>query len=162
VAQFIHLAAESHQRSIRVNGIKASRSRGQFGVYAYPQTENFLVNHQWMRELKRFLGKPIIAVRFGIPDAERVLIGKFNGQHVVVAASEAVGIAREHVDPLGLEVVIQRSVKPGEVRSFYVLPKAVGWRYYPAAKGRKPCGCPYCQRGEPYSKKIRQAYEGEV
>jgi hypothetical protein len=161
MAQFIHLAGESDRRSIRQSGIKVSRSGRLAGVYAYPQTENFVVNHQWMRELKRIRGKPMIAVRFRIADSERVLIGKFNAEHIEVSASEAVGIARDHEDPLGLEVVIPRSVRTGEVKSFYVLPKAVGWRYYPAAKGRKPCGCPYCQRGEPFSKDIRRAYDGE-
>jgi hypothetical protein len=161
MAQFIHLAEESYRRSIRQSGIKVSRTSSLAGVYAYPQTENFVVNHQWMRELKRFRGKPTIAVRFCIPDSERVLIGKFNAEHIEVSASEAVGIARVHEDPLGLEVLIPRSIRAGEVRSFYVPPKVVGWRYYPAAKGRKPCGCPYCQRGEPYGKGIRQAYDAE-
>jgi hypothetical protein len=161
MAQFIHLATESHRRSIRQSGIKISRAGSLSGVYAYPQTENFVVSHQWMRELKRMRGKPMIAVRFRIPDSERVLIGKFNAEHIEVSAAEAVGIARAHKDPLGLEVIILRSVRASEVKSFYVLPKAVGWRYYPAAKGRKPCGCPYCQRGEPYSKRIRRAYDAE-
>jgi hypothetical protein len=137
MAQFIHLAAESHRRSIRQSGIKVSRTRSLAGVYAFPQTENFVVSHLWMRELKRLRGRPMIAVRFRIADSERVLIGKFNAEHIEVSASEAVGIAHAHEDPLGLEVVIPRSVRAGEVKSFYVPPKAVGWRYYPAAKGSK-------------------------
>jgi hypothetical protein len=101
MAQFIHLAAENHRRSIQSNGIRAARTRRPVGVYAYPQTENFVVNHQWMRELRRFRGTTIIAVRFRISDTEPVSIGKFNSDHIVVAASQAVGIARDHVDPLG-------------------------------------------------------------
>jgi hypothetical protein len=159
MAQFIHLAAESNRRSIVRNGIKVSRTqRTYMGVFAHPQTESFVVSHQWMRELKRFRGVSYVAVRFRIPDAERVWIGKYNDEHINVSASEAVGIARAHVEPLGLEVIIPRPIRKREVESIYAPPKANGWRYYPAAKGKKPCGCPYCQRGEPFSKDIRQRY----
>ena len=160
MAQFVHLAAESIHRSILRNGIKVSRAkRAHRSVFAHPQTENFVVNHQWMRELRRFRGVSIIGVRFRIPDNERVWLGKYNAEHIDVAASEAVGIARQHTDPLGLEVIIPRPVRAKEIESIYSPPKVSGWRYYPGAKGRKPCGCPYCQRGEPYSKNLRRRYD---
>jgi hypothetical protein len=159
VAQFIHLASEDNRRSIRQGGIKVSRARRVRGVYAFPQTEDFVINHQWMRELRRFTGSTIVAVRFRIRDSERVLIGKFNEQHLEVNAAEAIGIARAHKDPLGLEVVIPRRISAREIESIYTPPKVTGWRYYPAAKGRKPCPCPVCQRGEPFSKGIRSRDE---
>jgi hypothetical protein len=156
VAQFVHLTSDAEVRSIRINGIKVSRKRGAHdGVFAHPQTENFVVTHQWMRELRRFRGQRIVGVRIRLPDRERVWIGKFNAEHIDVSASEALGIARDHQDPLGLQVIIPRAVRASEVQAFYTPPKVVGWRYYPTAKGRKPCPCPYCQRGEPFSKHIR-------
>ena len=160
MAQFIHLASEEDRRSILRTGIKVARTkRPLVGVFAHPQVENFVVSHQWMRELRRFRRHRIVGVRFRIPDGERVWIGKFNAEHVQVAAAEAVGIARQHADPLGLQVVIPRPIRPKEIESVYVPLKVSGWRYYPTAKGRQPCGCSYCQRGEPFSRKLRQAYE---
>jgi hypothetical protein len=164
VAQFIHLAAERDRRAILRSGIKVARTKRPFaGVFAHPQTESFVVSHQWMREVKRFRGLSMVGVRFRIPDSERVWIGKYNDEHIEVAASEAVGIARQHLEPTGLEVIIPRPIRAKEIESIYAPQKAVGWRYYPAAKGRKPCGCPYCQRGEPFSRKIRREYDaGDV
>ena len=160
MAQFVHLAAERDSRSIVRTGIKVARkNRALRGVFAHPQTENFVVSHQWMRELRRSRGLSFVGVRFRIPDTERVWIGKFNGEHMDVTAAEAVGIARQHTDPLGLEVIIPRPIRAKEIESIYAPPKVTGWRYYPSAKGRKPCGCSYCQRGEPFSRKIRVAYD---
>src|SRR5262245_41529373 len=118
VAQFIHLAAESNRRSILRNGIKVSHTKRKYGgVFAHPQVESFVVSHQWMRELKRFRGVSFIAVRFRIPDEELVWIGKYNDEHINVSASEAIGIARAHVEPLGLEVIIPRRIRPKEIES---------------------------------------------
>ena len=115
MAQFIHLAAERDSRSILRSGIKVARNKRLLrGVFAHPQIENFVVNHQWMRELRRFRGLSFVGVRFRIPDAERVWIGKFNAEHIDVAASEAIGIARQHTDPLGLEVIVPRPIRARE------------------------------------------------
>ncbi len=163
MAQFIHLFDERNKKSIRKNGIKIFPAawRKQNGVYLFPQTENFVVNHQWMRELRRRQGQNLLAARIRIPDNTLVLIGKYNQAHVEVKASEAIAIARQHLDPIGLEVIIQRSIQPKEIITCYKPPKIIGWRYYPGAKGIKPCGCPYCQRGQPYSQRIQQEYKRE-
>jgi hypothetical protein len=79
-----------------------------------------------------------------------------------VTAARAVGIVRQHHDPMGLQVILPRPVSPKEIESVYRPPKVVGWRYYPAAHGRSPCGCPYCQRGEPFGRRIREAYEQDA
>jgi hypothetical protein len=160
MAQFVHLAAEKDRRSILRGGIKVARTKRALpGVFAHPQTENFVVSHQWMRELRRVHGLRLVGVRFRVPDTERVWLGKFNAEHVEVAAAEAIGIARQHTDPLGLEVIVPRPIRAKEIESIYIPPKVAGWRYYPGAKGRKPCGCPYCQRGEPFSARIRRRYD---
>ena len=160
MALFIHLFDERNFELIRRIGIKSQKNAwsDRQGVFCFPQTENFVVNHQWIRELRRFRGANLMAVRFRILDTETVLLGRYNENHVEFSASAAIGTVREHNAPLGLEVIVPRSIKPKELQNFYVPPKVTGWRYSPNAKGKKPCGCAYCQRGEPYSKAIREAY----
>jgi hypothetical protein len=76
-----------------------------------------------------------------------------------VTASEAIKVALEHTDPEGLEVILPRKVEPEEIIKIYKPSRNVGWRYYPGSNGKKPCGCPYCQKGFPYSKKLQRSYE---
>lgn len=161
MATFVHIFAEADRGSIRRSGIKAGRrpGKGPRGVYASPVTESYYYTHQWAREVQRGRNVPKLAARFRIPDKEPVLIGKYNGEHVRVPASEAVRIARRHVDPGGLEVIVPRGVSPKEILKIFKPVKVVGWRFYPKSKGKKPCGCPCCQRGEPYSRSIREAYQ---
>jgi len=50
-------------------------------------------------------------------------------------------------------VFLERPVSKSELHKVRDLHKPVGWRHYPGAHGREPCGCPAClPRGEPYSK----------
>ena len=86
-------------------------------------------------------------------------IGKYNESHILVAASKAIEIFMNHSDGLGLEIIIPRVIKQKEIISIYQPPKTVGWRYYPNAHGNKPCGCEYCQLGQPYSHTIKQRYK---
>jgi hypothetical protein len=164
MAQFVHLFDENDVGRIRRGGIRIAKSKWRKlnGVFLFPLTEHFVVSHQWMRELRRRRGQSLLAARIRVDDAELVLLGKYNEEHIQVLAAQAIKIVREHEDPMGLEVILPRSVKPKEIESFYRPPKVVGWRYYPAARGRRPCGCPYCQRGEPFGKRIRQAHEQEA
>jgi hypothetical protein len=164
MAQFIHLFDEANAARLRRGGIRITKAkwRSLNGVFVFPLTENFLVSHQWMRELRRRRGQAILAARIRIDDAEPVVLGKYNEPHMQVRAAEAIGIVREHTDPLGLQVILPRSVRPKEIESVYRPPKVVGWRYYPAPRGRRPCGCPYCQKGEPFGRRIRDAYEREA
>jgi hypothetical protein len=159
MALFIHLFDADDAAMIRRGGILVARSRQRpvNGVFAFPQTENFVVSHQWMRELRRRAGQTLLAARIRIGDGEAVFIGKYGEEHLRVSAAKAIGITRSHTDPLGLEVIIPRSIKPKEILAFYKPPKVVGWRYYPGARGRKPCGCRYCQRGEPFGRRLRDA-----
>jgi len=159
MATFIHVFAEAARRSIQRRGIKAgqyAKKRGT-GVYASPVTQDYYFTHQWCREIKRQQNVPKLVARFRIPDDEEVYIGRYGVQHIRVAASAAIRIAREHVAPAGLEVIIPRSIKPKEILKIYKPAKALGWRYYPEAKGKKPCGCAYCQKGEPYSAAKKKA-----
>ncbi len=142
---------------IAKNGIKVVRAkwRKMNGVFLSPVTENYYNTHQWKRELKRIQNIPKLAVRIRIPDEERVFIGRYNEEQIEVSASEAIKISIEHASPGGLEVILPRSVKPKELLKFYKPNDNVGWRFFPESHSRKPCGCEYCQRGEPYSQRLR-------
>jgi len=59
----------------------------------------------------------------------------------------------------GFEVLIPRRIEPKEIRRVASLPQVTGWRYHPGAKGTKPCGCPFCTKGDIKSKRIRDAYD---
>lgn len=161
MATFIHICAEEDRTLIQRNGIKVSKAtwRKLNGVFLSPLTEDYTQSHQWMREVQRIRNVPKLAVRVRIPDEELVYVGKYNEEHIEVTAAQSIGLAREHTAPWGLEVILPRRIEPAEIVNVYRPPKVVGWRRHPNAKGTKPCGCPYCQRGEPASKKLRIAYE---
>ena len=125
-----------------------------------PVTENYFVSHQWLRELKRRGQRVIVAVHFRIPDDQPVLIGHYNFAHRDVTAAEALGIIREMENAEGYQVIIPRAIEAGEIHAIRRLPKVVGWRYFPGAHNRPPCGCPVCQpRGEIKSRRIRKKYD---
>jgi hypothetical protein len=145
MATFIHIADAKSKKLIEKNGIKI----GKKGVYCSPVTQNFSVTHQWARELKRTGVKTLMCVQFRIPDDATVSVGKYNGEKISLTAAEAVATVADHVDPMGLEIIIGRKIIPREISRIYAAPKVTGWRYYPGAKGKKPfCHCRYCNRGE--------------
>lgn len=125
-----------------------------------PVTKDFYVSHQWLRELKRSGQRTIFGVYFRIPDEQPVMVGHYNQAHLLLTASEAVGLIFNLPNAEGYEIIIPRRIEADEIHSIKSLPQVLGWRYYPQAKGRKPCGCPVCQpRGEIKSRRIREAYE---
>lgn len=161
MATFVHIFAEADRAKILRNGITVARAnwRELNGVFLSPVTRDYTQTHQWMREVQRIRNIPKLAARVRIPDRETVFVGKYNAEHMEVSAAEAIAIAEEHQDPLGLEVIVPRSIEPGEIIKIYRPPKVVGWRRYPNAHGDEPCGCPYCQRGEPGARKLREKDE---
>jgi hypothetical protein len=169
MALFVHLAAEKQTAPIRRSGIRAQRiRRGTYGefdrvVYAMPVTKDFYVSHQWLREFKRSGQRTIFGVYFRIPDEQVVAVGHYNQNHLQMSASEAVGLIFNLPNAEGYEIVIPRRIEADEIQSIKSLPQVLGWRYYPQAKGRKPCGCPVCiGRGEIKSRRIREAYQDSL
>lgn len=91
------------------------------------------------------------AITFRVPDDEMVFARHYREQTRAMTAAEAAGYIRGRSDPRGYEVLLPRRINPGEIARISVLPKAIGWRYYPDAKGRSPwlCDCEFCTpRGE--------------
>jgi len=130
------------------------------GIYAMPITPSFIVTHQWLRELKRTGTRTISDVFFRIPDDQAVWVGRYNGEHRLITAAEAVALLMSADRSDGFEVIIPRSILRSEISRARSLPQVVGWRYYPEAKGHIPkCGCSYCIRGQIKSRRLQVAFE---
>lgn len=154
---FVHLAVDADIASIRRAGIRIGK-RGR-GVFSMPVLPNFVISHQWLRELRRRGARRIFAVHFRIGDDEPVSMGHYGREHVDVTAAEAVRGIMDAPEPLGFEVIIPRAIAPRDIHAVRPAPQTVGWRYFPGAHGRKPCGCPAClARGEIKSQRIRTAW----
>lgn len=164
MSQFIHLTDERIIRKIEKAGVKTAQTwEGKTRyVFATPVLQDFMISHQWLRELKRRGIRTISAVQFRIPDEEPVMVGHYGKEHVETTAAGAFRIFSEHASGMGLQVLIPRKILPSEIVRIYQPPQVTGWRYYPEAKGKKPCGCPACQRGDIKSRKIREAYERDL
>jgi hypothetical protein len=76
-----------------------------------------------------------------------------------MTAARATRLIMSVPDPRGYEVILPRKVKSAEIHALRAVNRVVGWRYYPEAKGRRPCGCPVCTRGEIKAKRLRAAFE---
>lgn len=168
MVNLVHITADNQANRIRRNGIATtpiSRSPGDPApfddvVYAFPVLPSYVLTHAWARELKRFGRTSLVAVTFSIDDAEPVLVGRYNLGHRLVSAAEAVGLVRAEPDPRGFEVLVPHRIAPGAIRRVANLPRAVGWRYWPGARGApmRLCDCPACQpRGEVKARRYRRA-----
>jgi len=132
------------------------RRRGEtIGVFCMPVLPNYYVSHEWLRELRRRGRPPRVAVDFVVPDEEPVLVGHYTRAHDEMTAAQASALIMRAEDPLGYEVVLPRAVTP-EIRRTRAVPQVVGWRYWPEARGRLPCPCPICQRGNTGEQGSRQ------
>ena len=151
MARLVHIAPESEARKIQRNGISSRRLKGWIEghdrfVWAFPVLESYTITHQWMRELKRSGARTLVAVTIKIPDKEPVAVRHYLSAAKLVTAAGAIHTIRDADDKLGWEVVVLRRVEPDEIQSVRVLPKGIGWRYYPDAKNKplKTCDCEYC------------------
>jgi len=161
MASFVHLCHAADVKRIRRAGIKIQK--GRHGVYVVPATPDFYMSHQWLRELKRWRPGPVVAVYLRIPGNTRVLYGRYGGPHTEGSADEAVAALMQQDSKLGFETVLSRDVGPAEITRVTPMRPITGWRYYPTAKGREPCGCPMCQNpGERYSRRFRERFKAEL
>lgn len=78
-----------------------------------------------------------------------------------MTAAEAVAEFMAAENREGWEVIIPRRVEAKEIHRTKPLPQALGWRYYPEAKGKPPfCVCEYCTRGEYGARRLRARLGG--
>jgi hypothetical protein len=155
----VHLAPKKNVGAIRRSGIK-SRRRIDGATFAMPVLKNFIVTHQWMRELRRRGQRSFCGVYFQIPDDEIVSFGHYNNLHVEISAAAAVGAIMKADDPLGMQIIVRRRIAPREIVKIRPLPQGIGWRYSPKAHETPLCCCPACVwRGEAFSRRLREAWE---
>ena len=162
MATFVHLAPEARADKIRRNGIRRLRKAlgaQPAGLFAVPVTPNFLVSHQWLRELRRRGQRNFVAVYFRIPDDEPVWLGHYGQAPRELTAAAAVGEFRSSADKQGWQVIVPRAVEPKEIHRIKAVPQVLGWRYFPGSNGKKPfCGCDFCVRGNYGARKLREQY----
>ena len=90
-----------------------------------------------------------------VPNEQTVWLGHYGGGHREMTAAEACGVFFDAADPLGWEVVIPRKIAASEIRRTREVPQGVGWRFYPAAKGVRRCGCEFCVAGQRGANRMR-------
>jgi len=158
---FVHIGDARSRASFVRGGIRLPRARPgrPRGVFAMPVLEDYFASHQWLRELKRGGARTLIGVYFRVPDREAVLVGHYRRDHAPMTAAKAARLIMEAPDARGYQIVIPRKIEADEIQAIRAVHRVVGWRYYPEAKGQKPCGCPACTRGDIRSKRLREAYE---
>lgn len=142
----MHVTTVREARRIERSGI-AARSHGRTGgrgVYCMPVLPSFTLTYQWVRELRRWHPGALVAVQLRLPDDQPVTVGRHGAQTVAVTAAQAVTTVRELEDPRGYVVFVPRPITAAQVRRVRHVPQGVGWRYLPAAHGRRPCTCPAC------------------
>jgi len=158
---FVHIADERNSASIKRSGLKLAKSfPGQStGVFALPVINNFMLTHQWVRELKRRGFRTAVGVYFRVPDGEPLFVGRYNEEKVASTASLAAARFRKE-QMLGFETIIPRSIEACEIHAIRALPQKVGWRYFPDAHAKGIfCGCKFCVKGEYNSRKLRERWE---
>ncbi len=126
-----------------------------------PVVPNFLITHQWVRELKRRGFRTAVGVYFKIPDETPVFAGPYNADKQSMSASAAAAYLRQS-NMLGFEVTIPRSIKPSEIMRVAQISQGLGWRYTPDSHRTGIfCGCEYCMKGQIRSRDIRRRWEAK-
>ncbi|MBL8565363.1 MAG: hypothetical protein JNM89_06570 [Hyphomicrobiaceae bacterium] len=173
MVKLVHIAAENQAARIRRNGIAPTRHspdparHPEFDrvVWTFPVLASFTLTYSWARELKRWGKTTLIAVTVDVPDDEPVYVAHYRNVPVLSSAAEAAGLVCSLADPRGYEIMVPRRIVPSEIRRLRVLPRAIGWRYYPGARGEpmRLCDCPVClPRSEVRARRYRDAVRSRL
>lgn len=139
MGMFVHITTSRSARKIVRAGIRGP-------VFCMPVLPNYMITHQWVRELRRrgAMHPRAVGIYFRIPAEEPVYCGHFIGPAEVMPAGRAASAVMRAEYPLGFEVVLDRVVAAADIHAVRMLP-AVGWRYHPGAHFRPAtCACRYC------------------
>ncbi|MBC6989444.1 HEAT repeat domain-containing protein [Hymenobacter sp. BT491] len=158
----IHLADKKDAKHILRSGIKIGKY--EHGVFFMPQTPDFFVSHQWLRELRCRGARTYVGIHFKLPDKEEVWFGKYGTQHQKAPLGQAIGAFMQLDDKLGYEFLIERKIEPAEILKAVSLPQTVGWRYSPDSHTKTAlCVCPMCiSRGDIKGRIKREKIEPPV
>ncbi len=123
MAKLIHITAAENEKKILYGGIKTN----QWGlVFFMPLLPNYLISHQWARELKRSGIKNFVAVEFKLPNEELVWFGKYSGQHTNIPLNRAIIELKSKDDQLGYECFIERKIETKDITRIKHIPKPMG------------------------------------
>jgi hypothetical protein len=128
------------------------------GVFAMPVLPDFLVTHQWLRELRRWHRERLVAIYFSISSDEAVYAGRYGREKRHGVIGELLpAIVRQ---PEGAEVVIPRRILRREIHKIASLRQDIGWVENPDTSDKYDCVCPAClPPGVPRIKRrLRRAY----
>ncbi len=154
MAILVHITSADNKKSITRSGIKPGDNNV---VFFMPHMKDFLISHQWARELKRSGIKNFAAVDFKLPNDEAIWFGKYNSRHQRLALNKAISWLMKSDNKFGYEFFIDRKIDAREVLRIRDIPKPMGWRYEPDSHGKAPCPCPMClQKGGYKTKKLRE------
>lgn len=163
MAIVVHLADERQAASIRRSGIKGvpktiatsgERVSIARAIFVMPVLQNYLVTHQWLRELKKKGMRTMVAVHARLRSDTMVWVGRYDGEHRLVPLGHAIGLIMREQSPLGWEIVLRDSVPAGAIHAVRETPNVVGWRHSPESHAQGPwkCLCDYCL----------QSFKGEI
>jgi hypothetical protein len=146
MATFIHIADERAARRILCGGIRAKvfttpdehTEAPRRGVFCVPVVPNFQSTFQWLRELKRRGDNRACGIQFRIDDAESVFVGHYSQWPQKMTATQSVAFFLRSDDPRGFQVIVPHAISAREITAIRPVRQVVGWRFYPAAKGRSP------------------------
>ena len=168
----VHLTSEKNRRSILSAGIRGqarqiSSANGKKlrdlhkAVFCMPVMPNYVITHQWLRELHRHQDSPrMIGIYFRLPKDEPVWVGRFSEPHKRMPLGKAIRLLMDETQPLGCELILPRSITPKEIHKIRSLPRITGWRFMPD-RNAYWCLCDYCLRGRPNAQR-RIAYVERV
>ena len=135
------------------------------GSHFSGKRSSYTLTHSWARELKRSGRTSLAAITFRLPDAETVCTRYYNAPPVAMTAAQAAGLILAMPDPRGHEIIVPRRIWPKEIVHVQSMPRAVGWRYWPDAKGKpmRMCDCPVCMpRGKVKARRYRERYRDRM
>ncbi len=107
MAMFVHVTTAEKARAIKRAGLKPGRAWRS--LFAMPVVPNFMMTHQWTRELQKWSCQRMVGVYFRIPDNETVRVGRFKEPKHLMTAANASALVRT-ADTLGLEVEVLRPI----------------------------------------------------
>jgi hypothetical protein len=168
VAAFVHITAAQYEPAIRRSGLSGAKNE-LFGarlkrssIFCFPVLQSHTLTHQWAREIAKWRRQPLIGVYFRIPDSETVICCRLDKSAARrMPAAQAVALIRSHEDMQGFEVIVERAVRPHEIRRIAAIRNVIGWRHFPGSHGGAPCACEFCQKSQPDSRRILVRAERE-
>jgi hypothetical protein len=154
-----HLTSEKDAKAIRRSGIRAAT--GGYGtprgVFCMPILPDYFATHQWLRELKRWGQRTLVAVDFRLLSDEPAWFGPYGRPHAETTVGRAIGMLMGAGDVRGFEVIIPRPIRSAEILRIRTPRQMIGWRYQPDTHGRRPCPCRVClPKGTIKSARVRR------